>query len=75
VCTLGKTTVPRTAPDRDFLIWFYALTYLALQIRPYLGSWRQADHADTAWTHMSWLIMVPLIAVTFICAAVPTFGT
>jgi hypothetical protein len=59
----------------DFLICFYAAIYLSLQFGPYVGSWRQADLAITAWTDMSWLIMVPLIALTAICAAVPYFGT
>jgi hypothetical protein len=67
--------VPQGGPDRDFLIWFYGPTYLALQLRPYGGPWRQADLADTAWTPMSWLVMIPLLAVTVACAAVPYFGT
>jgi hypothetical protein len=60
-------------PTARILSWICNLAYLSLALRPYRRAWRQADPPNPAWNEMTWLIMIPLIALTLACAMIPLF--
>jgi len=45
--------------------------YPVLGFDPYRGWWRRADCPTAARNAMDWIITVPLLAVTFVCASIP----
>jgi hypothetical protein len=46
-------------------------SYPALRLGPYRGWWRRAVCPTAARKPMNWIIAVPLLAVTFVCASIP----
>jgi hypothetical protein len=63
-----------TEPDTDgnqIPIVRLAPSYPALALGPYRGWWRRAVRPTAARRAMDWIITVPLLAVTFVCASIP----